>query len=253
MADHPDVARALAIARAQVAARQPSLARAVGRNLDAYPVSGAHYSAPGAREAWQQYNVPPVMYQRSPYATGAYRTFVDPFGQMTIQPLVGFPSRYPHVLSGVPTNPFYGFGMAAQLGPLTWPMQYPANAPFMQRPAAPAPQRRQAAPRPRARTLSPQPATPPAAQPKGQWVHYGDLRARADAMPVSAANRAMMNADSAPVAQPVIPPVFSTNPTLRKTPPVSDAEQSWLQKLFERQPAGSYPTNPYGMYGRGIR
>lgn len=76
--------------------------------------SGAHYSAPGSRAAYERYNIPPVINQRNPFATAAFRTFVDPYGQMSVQPLVGFPSAYPHVLSGVPTNPFSIFGMMGQ-------------------------------------------------------------------------------------------------------------------------------------------
>lgn len=71
---------------------------------EVYPASGAHYAAPGVREAYEQYGIPPIMYQRDPYATAAFRTYVDPYGQMSVQPLIGFPSRYPHVVSGVPTD-----------------------------------------------------------------------------------------------------------------------------------------------------
>lgn len=71
---------------------------------EVYPASGAHYAAPGVREAYERYGIPPIMYQRDPYATAAFRTYVDPYGQMSVQPLIGFPSRYPHVVSGVPTD-----------------------------------------------------------------------------------------------------------------------------------------------------
>lgn len=183
-ADDP-VARALRIAAAEVAGIEPhpddvapNLAQTVGyepqvsyddylrhinsANLPAFRTSGAHYSPTGAREGYEEYGLPPVIQQRSPFATAAFRTFVDPFGQMMVQPLVGFPSAYPHVLSGVPTNPMYGFGMAAQLGPLTWPIAYPPRAPFMQpqqpaaRSGATAP-RRQAQPAPKQPVAQPQP------------------------------------------------------------------------------------------------
>lgn len=188
MAANDPVARALRIAAAEVAGIEPhpddvapNLAQTVGykpqvsyddylrhinsANLPAFRASGAHYSPAGAREGYEEYGLPPVIQQRSPFATAAFRTFVDPFGQMMVQPLVGFPSAYPHVLSGVPTNPMYGFGMAAQLGPLTWPIAYPPSAPFMQQPAARsgATARRTAAPR---STQLKQPT------PAGQhWVH----------------------------------------------------------------------------------
>lgn len=132
MAD-PSVEAALRVAQANVDGRTPSLRDVIlgehGVDIAAHPApyrygpgqlpavqaSGAHYSAPGAREGYEGYNLPPVMYQRNPFATAAFRTFVDPYGQMSVQPLVGFPSAYPHVLSGVPTNPFNIFGMLAQM------------------------------------------------------------------------------------------------------------------------------------------
>lgn len=109
-------------------------------NLPAYPASGAHYSAPGARAGYEEYNLPPPVYQRNPYATAAYRTFVDPWGQMMVQPLVGFPSAYPHVLSGVPTNYTNDLGYALSLlGPLP---QMPMAQPAAQRQVQPAAQQR---------------------------------------------------------------------------------------------------------------
>lgn len=175
--------------------------------LPAVQASGAHYSAPGSREGYEGYNLPPVMYQRNPFATAAYRTFVDPYGQMSVQPLVGFPSAYPHVLSGVPTNPLNIFGMLQQ-------MPMPFMPPWMmgqmpQPPAAPqgSSNRRTvtSSGRPPATPPNPnQPAVPPSANP--QWVHYGDARAKADAMPVSPENLAWMN-NVAPVAEQ--PPVAS--------------------------------------------
>lgn len=73
--------------------------------LAAHQASGAHYSAPGSREGWEEQGVPPVVYQRSPYATAAFRVTPNPWGGASVAPLVGFPSRYPHVLSGVPMQP----------------------------------------------------------------------------------------------------------------------------------------------------
>lgn len=98
--------------------------------LPAVQASGAHYSAPGSREGWIEQGVPPVIYQRSPYATAAFRVTPNPWGGASVAPLVGFPSRYPHVVSGVPMQP----------GSLAMSVA----APYIMRP--PAPTRRPAAP-----------------------------------------------------------------------------------------------------------
>lgn len=187
--ESPSVAAALRTAAARVAGLEPNpddeymaaygtprpnLAQTVGyaslnrNNLPAYPASGAHYSPAGMREAHENYNIPPVLMHRSPYATAAYRTFVDPWGQMMVQPLVGFPSAYPHVLSGVPTNFQNRLGWAmSMLGPL--PMYQPAQAPPAAAPRAAVP----GAPRASGARASSGAGNPPAAPPaKGQhWVH----------------------------------------------------------------------------------
>lgn len=96
-----------------------------GQNmLPAVQASGAHYSAPGSREGWEEAGAPPVIYQRSPYATAAFRVTQNPWGGASVAPLVGFPSRYPHVLSGVPMQP----------GSLAMSVM----APYIMRPPAPA-------------------------------------------------------------------------------------------------------------------
>ena len=59
-----------------------------------------YYNVPGAAEAQALYGVPPMMFQRDPYATAGF--MAGPDG--SVQPLVGYPSRYPHVLNGVPQN-----------------------------------------------------------------------------------------------------------------------------------------------------
>lgn len=108
---------------------------------DSYPTAGPYYSPAGVREAYEGYGIPPVLYQRSPFASAGFRSFVDPFGQMMVQPLVGFPSAYPHVLSGVPTNPMNVFQMAMQGMPfMPWMMGGWGGMPMM-------PQGGQAAPR----------------------------------------------------------------------------------------------------------
>lgn len=99
--------------------------------LPAVQASGAHYSAPGSREGWIEQGVPPVIYQRSPYATAAFRVTPNPWGGASVAPLVGFPSRYPHVVSGVPMQP----GSLAMSVAAPYIMRPPAPA---RRPAAPA-------------------------------------------------------------------------------------------------------------------
>lgn len=107
--------------------------------LPAYPQSGAHMTMPGSQEAWQGWGVPPVMVQRTPYATAAYRAYTDPYGQVGVQPLIGFSSEYPHVLSGVPGGLYRHIGEFAQALPYTPLMQMMAMGQFpptASRPAA---------------------------------------------------------------------------------------------------------------------
>lgn len=115
--------------------------------MPAYPQSGAHMTMPGSREAWQQWGISPVVMQSSPYATAAYRTYTDPYGQLGVQPLIGFPSAYPHVLSGVPNSPFrvQGFlnALLPQMGfmPFMGMPQMPMPSPPKAQGGAPAPKR----------------------------------------------------------------------------------------------------------------
>ena len=102
--------------------------------LPAAQASGAHYSAPGSREGWIEQGVPPVIYQRSPYATAAFRVTPNPWGGASVAPLLGFPSRYPHVVSGVPMQP----GSLALSVAAPYIMRPPAPAAPAARPAAPA-------------------------------------------------------------------------------------------------------------------
>lgn len=110
--------------------------------LPAYPQSGAHMTMPGSREAWQQWGIPPVVMQRNPYATAAYRTYTDPYGQIGVQPLIGFPSAYPHVLSGVPGSLYRHIGEFAQALPYTPLMQMMATGQFPPMQARPTTQTR---------------------------------------------------------------------------------------------------------------
>lgn len=104
----------------------------VGADTQAAPMQQGYYPnnalMPGAMQAWQDMGVPPVMYHpNSPYATLAYRTTFDPFGQMAVQPLTGFPSVYPHVLPGVAPNPFQTmFPMLQAMMPPMMPLQWGA-------------------------------------------------------------------------------------------------------------------------------
>jgi hypothetical protein len=135
-ADHP--AMQLANRVAQVAPPAGGYVAAPVPGMVATQASGAHYSAPGARAGYEAAGMPPVMYQSSPYATAAFRTTMDPYGNVGVQPLVGFPSQYPHVVNGAVTDPMV--------------REMPGIMPFMQVPAGPAlqqattPVRRAAAP-----------------------------------------------------------------------------------------------------------
>lgn len=101
------------------------------RMLPAVQASGAHFSAPGSREGWIEQGIPPVVYQRNPYATAAFRVTPNPWGGASVAPLVGFPSRYPHVLSGVPMQQG-SLAMSVMAPYIMRPQPAPA------RPAAPA-------------------------------------------------------------------------------------------------------------------
>lgn len=140
-------------------------------NLPVYPDNGYHYTPLSMREAYEEHNIPPVMYNRGGFTGAAYRTYVNPFGQMMVQPLVGAASKYPHVLSGVPMDMNYGFNWAMSDVPMWMPWLW-----NMRGPQAPAPQG--AAPRPAApvagNTMSANP--PPAAT---QPLTFPDLPVRA--------------------------------------------------------------------------
>ena len=67
---------------------------------EARPGIQNYWNAPGAHEAQERYGIPPVLMQQSPYATAGY--MAGPDG--SVNPLVGYPSVYPHVLNGTPQN-----------------------------------------------------------------------------------------------------------------------------------------------------
>ena len=156
----PAIARALAEARAQTLSEEhlnnvlgapvvPPVGGYVAApvpGMVATQSSGAHYSAPGARAGYEAAGMPPVVYQRNPYATAAFRTTMDPYGNVGVQPLVGFPSQYPHVLNGAVVDPMM--------------REMPGLAPFMRVPVGPALQQatapvRRAAPAAPARPAAP--------------------------------------------------------------------------------------------------
>lgn len=143
-ADHP--AMQLANSVAQAAQPVGGYVAAPVPGMVATQSSGAHYSAPGARAGYEAAGMPPVVYQRNPYATAAFRTTMDPYGNVGVQPLVGFPSQYPHVLNGAVVDPMM--------------REMPGLAPFMQVPVGPALQQatvpaRRAAPAAPARPAAP--------------------------------------------------------------------------------------------------
>ena len=143
-ADHP--AMQLANSVAQAAQPVGGYVAAPVPGMVATQSSGAHYSAPGARAGYEAAGMPPVVYQRNPYTTAAFRTTMDPYGNVGVQPLVGFPSQYPHVLNGAVVDPMM--------------REMPGLAPFMQVPVGPALQQatvpaRRAAPDAPARPAAP--------------------------------------------------------------------------------------------------
>ena len=143
-ADHP--AMQLANSVAQAAQPVGGYVAAPVPGMVATQSSGAHYSAPGARAGYEAAGMAPVVSQRNPYTTAAFRTTMDPYGNVGVQPLVGFPSQYPHVLNGAVVDPMM--------------REMPGLAPFMQVPVGPALQQatvpaRRAAPDAPARPAAP--------------------------------------------------------------------------------------------------
>lgn len=102
----------------------------------AVQASGAHYSAPGAREAYERYGFDPVLYQRDPYATATVQVGYNPYGQMEVTPLMGFPSAYPHVVRGYSLSPMQRLMPWLQLMMPAWWNERPGGqlpAPIMPR------------------------------------------------------------------------------------------------------------------------
>lgn len=93
-----------------------------------YQRSGTNVLMPGSRAGYEEYGIPPIVRQSNPFTSTAWRSYIDPFGQMQVQPLVGFPSQYPHVLSGVPQNPmmsvYEGLGPLLQFAMLPYMMGF---------------------------------------------------------------------------------------------------------------------------------
>lgn len=145
-ADHP--AMQLANSVAQAAQPVGGYVAAPVPGMVATQSSGAHYSAPGARAGYEAAGMPPVVYQRNPYATAAFRTTMDPYGNVGVQPLVGFPSQYPHVLNGAVVDPMM--------------RELPGLAPFMQVPVGPTLQQATVPARRAAPAAPAAPATPTA-------------------------------------------------------------------------------------------
>lgn len=197
--------------------------------------NGAHYSPDGMREGWQEMGIPPVLYQRDPYATAAWRVAPDPYGQMGVQPLVGFASRYPHVLSGVPNNPLSVMGFVNSLLPQAGYM------PFMGM-GGPVPQ----GPRGRGGNNSGNSNTnrPAATSQKRAPFLYGDT----DTMPLPAAgNPVPAQAAAAPGAGPVHPVGMypgGTAPVAGNTPVYNHPMgmyPSIMPPATTQHPVGTYP------------
>lgn len=151
-ADHP--AMQLANSVAQAAQPVGGYVAAPVPGMVATQASGAHYSAPGARAGYEAAGMPPVMYQHNPYATAAFRTTMDPYGNVGVQPLVGFPSQYPHVVNGAVVDP-----MVREMPGIMPFMQVPVGL-TLQQATAPA---RRAAPAAPVRSTTPAAPAAPAA------------------------------------------------------------------------------------------
>lgn len=63
--------------------------------------------------------------QDSPYAQYAWRTVPNLFGGLGVQPLMGFPSAYPHVLNGTPDSFLRWIPMLQSMMPPMQPLQWP--------------------------------------------------------------------------------------------------------------------------------
>lgn len=159
--------------------------------VPAYPQSGANMTMPGSRAGWEEWGIPPIVMQSNPYATAAYRTYTNPYGQIGVQPLIGFPSAYPHVLSGVPGSLYRHVGEFAQALPYTPLMQMMAMGQF-------PPMQARATTQPKARGIggggdgtttgrknTAQPVAP--AQPQPVPGRYDETRWRNGVMPVPSA------------------------------------------------------------------
>lgn len=147
-ADHPAMQLANSVAQAAAATPAGGYVAAPVPGMVATQASGAHYSAPGARAGYEAAGMPPVMQQSNPYATAAFRTTMDPYGNVGVQPLVGFPSQYPHVVNGAVIDPMV--------------REMPGLMPFMQVPTGPALQQATAPVRSAAPAAPARPAAPAA-------------------------------------------------------------------------------------------
>lgn len=63
--------------------------------------------------------------QDSPFAQYAWRTVPNLFGGLGVQPLMGFPSAYPHVLNGTPDSFLRWIPMLQSMMPPMQPLQWP--------------------------------------------------------------------------------------------------------------------------------
>lgn len=84
-------------------------------------IPNPNYNMPGSAEAHARFGIPPVVVQSDPYATLAFAAGPDG----SVAPLIGYPSRYPHVLNGVP-RPYGGGSLAGLLSGLMAMGRHPA-------------------------------------------------------------------------------------------------------------------------------
>lgn len=217
MAEAPEITAALRAAEAARAGQMPNLddmymatygtsapnlAQTVGYepmrprtdlNFPAVQSNGSVYMPGGVRDAYLNQGIPPVLNNQGGFTNVAWRTFVNPWGQMLVQPMIGAATTYPHVVSGVPTDFQNTMGyINSLLGPL--PMYQPMMQPPSQSRAGRGAAAGAGAGAGAGNTTSSAKTTQQSTvKPPAQWVHYGDKRANADYMPVSPENQAWLN------------------------------------------------------------
>lgn len=144
--DVPSQSDLLARGAATAINAQPVARRGFVTSANAAPmyrearIANPNYNMPGSAEAHSQWGIPPVVVQSDPYSTLAFAAGPDG----SVAPLIGYPSRVPHVMNGVP-RPYGGGSLGSLLNGLMAYGRHPAaTAPIVMQqrrtssPASPA-------------------------------------------------------------------------------------------------------------------